>query len=206
MAPQFTNEPLPTGSMTKTCAACKLQLPDDDAVNLVTKEDTKTEGTESTQKTAYISTNYPSSQARYLSVTKLVMKALSVETISDITKPMFYGDVINGYCMNKIFKISDTNARGSERKYALMVASDSESGLLLNWDVVSMYMNEIITLIQAQVEETKQRKDSTEILDNERYLRRNMIKPRSLVELTNDKNIFVKFHLWAIEMLKDILR
>ena len=57
------------------------------------------------------------------------MKSLSVETMSDLSKPMFYGDAINGYCINQIFKVEDLNARGGERKYSLMVISDNESEL-----------------------------------------------------------------------------
>lgn len=189
---------VPSTSKLQTCASCKLMLPNDE-VNIVTNDESK----------SYISTNYPSLQKRYLSLTKLVMKSLSVETTSDITKPMFSGDIVNGYCISKIFKVKDNNARGSERKYSLLVVSDSESDLLKNWDIVAMYFNEIIMLIQHQVNLTAEgssKKDSGNMLDNERFLRRSMIKPKSLVDLTNDNKIFVKFHLWGIELLKDILK
>lgn len=140
---------------------------------------------------------------------KLVIKSLSVETTPDLSKPVFYGDVVNGYCINSIFKIRDANARGGERKYSIMVVCDSEKELLLNWDNVSQYVSEEIKLIQNRVEQViKQaiagRLDQDQATDNERFLRRSMIKPHSLVELTDDGQIFVKFHLWAMELLKDI--
>ncbi|ABN66945.1 protein required for amino acid permease transport from the Golgi to the cell surface [Scheffersomyces stipitis CBS 6054] len=200
---------LPQSAKFQTCASCNLILPDG-SINL-----SRTNGPG--KNSVYVSTHYPTSQKRFASLTKLVMKSLSVETNSDVQKPMFYGDVINGYCINKVFKIKDINARGSERKYSLMVVSDSESDLLLNWDIVSVYFNEIIALIQEGVERTyeesliRKENDSRNgatgtMLDNERYLRRSMIKPKSLVELTNDDQIFIKFHLWAMELLKDILK
>ncbi|KAF6070602.1 Vesicle coat protein involved in Golgi to plasma membrane transport family protein [Candida albicans] len=127
------------------------------------------------------------------------MKSLSVETMSDLSKPMFYGDAINGYCINQIFKVEDLNARGGERKYSLMVISDNESELLMRWEIVSIYFNVVIELIQKKVAKANQVKQS------EKYLRRSLIKPKSLTELTNDNEIFVRIHLCVTEMLKDIL-
>ena len=180
------------------CASCQLILPDN-AANLVTNSDSK----------IFISTAYPSSQKRYAALKKLMMKSLSVETVSDIVKPMFFGDAIYGYCLNKIFKLYDINARGQERKYSLMMVCDSESDLLQNWDILTLYMSEFIDLIQQRVSQTNaklHRLSSGSMVDNERYLRRSMARPKSLIELTNDDQIFVKFHLWAVETLKDTLR
>lgn len=193
---------LPSPTKLQTCASCKLILPDDRS-NLISSSVNKKDDTTD----IYISTQYPGSQRRFTSLTKLVMKSLSVETSSDLTKPMLYGDTIYGYCMHKIFKIKDVNARGGERKYSYMVVSDSESDLLLNWNIISINVNEIINLIQKQVELTMKKPvnshENSGILDG-RYLRRSIVKPKSIVELTDDDQIFVKFHLWAIELLKDI--
>lgn len=207
---------LPAKSKLQTCASCKLVLPDD-SINVVTKENNQLGDLKNNRDNSiFISTHYPVSQKRYTSLMKLVMKSLSVETTSDLSKPIFYGDIINGYCINKVFKIKDVNARGGERKYSFMVISDSESELLSKWDIVSQYLNEFISLIQKQVnlvveqslnkkeQEKNNSTNSNIFVDNERYLRRSMNKPRSLVELTNDAQIFVKIHLWAVELLKDI--
>lgn len=140
------------------------------------------------------------------------MKSLSVETTAESSKPMFYGDMIYGYCINRIFKVNDINARGSERKYSLMLISDSETDLLVNWDIIVIYFNEIIDMIQQRVtnitEENNKRDSNANLglLGNEKYLRRSLIKPKSLVELANDPEIFIKIHLWAVELLKDILK
>ncbi|KAK6198062.1 protein required for amino acid permease transport from the Golgi to the cell surface [Scheffersomyces amazonensis] len=200
---------LPPTSKLQACASCELIIKNG-SNNIITRENIKNQ-----PERVFISNHYPASEKRYTALTKLVNKSLSVETTSDISKPLFYGDAINGYCINKIFKIKDINARGSERKYAVMVVCDSETDILSNWDIISLYFSEIISLIQERVENTfedslnKKESDgheNTAMLDNERYLRRSMIKPRSLVELTNDDHIFVKFHLWSMELLKDILR
>lgn len=192
---------LASNSRSASCASCQLILPDAGAINL----SSKSKGTHS-----FVTTHYPSSQTRYSALTKLVMKSLSVETNLDLSKPMFFGDAINGFCMNKIFKLYDINARGQERKYSIMVVSDSESDLLERWDIVSIYFSELISLIQQKVSETNKRihehnmKSKENVLDNEKYLRRSITRPKSLVELTGDDQIFLKLHLWAIELLKDV--
>ena len=229
-------------SRLTSCLSCQFILPDSTA-NLVTKlaEDNAKKPTNPLQSTSpptptststsistdaiigkvSISTHYPSSQKRYSALTKLVMKSLSVETMSDLSKPMFYGDAINGYCINQIFKVEDLNARGGERKYSLMVISDNESELLMHWEIIGIYFNVVIELIQKKVDKANQVKQSesnnnsncfgdgdlsaNKMFDNERYLRRSLIKPKSLTELTNDNEIFVRIHLCVTEMLKDIL-
>lgn len=156
--------------------------------------------------TKYVSSRYPASQSVYTAYVKLVMKLLSVETTADSLKPIFFGDVVNGFCMSRVFKIQDVNSRGGERKYALVMGCDEELHLLRNWDVVSTYMGEIILLIQGQVEKHLAREaEQLKSLDNERYLRRSKIRPKSLVELTDDRELFARFHLWAIELLQDVL-
>ncbi|KAF3992139.1 hypothetical protein FT663_01274 [Candidozyma haemuli var. vulneris] len=185
-----------SSSKLQSCASCELILPNE-AVNLASSvnEDEK-----------YISTRYPSSQSVYTAYVKLVMKSLSVETSADSSKPVFFGDVVNGFCMSRVFKIQDVNSRGGERKYALVMGCDEESHLLRNWDVVSTYMSEIISSIQRQVEKhLAHEAEQSNNVDNERYLRRSKIRPKSLVELTNDAQIFVRFHLWAIELLRDVV-
>ncbi|KAI5970753.1 hypothetical protein CANMA_000172 [Candida margitis] len=190
---------LASNSNQGVCASCQLILPDN-AASLVTNCDS----------TVFISTAYPSSQRRYAALKKLMMKSLSVETVSDITKPMFFGDAIHGYCLNKIFKIDDINARGQERKYSLMMVCDSEADLLQNWDILTLYMCEFIDLIQQRVlqytNEKMHRLSGGSVVDNEKYLRRSMTRPKSLIELTDDPRIFVKFHIWAVEALKDTLQ
>lgn len=172
------------------CVSCNLILPST-GVNVVTHTDDR----------VYVSTHYPADEAMYLSVMKLVMKALSVETNPDTLKPMFYGDAVNGYCLNQVFRVTDANARGGERKYALVVVLDLERDLLQNWTVLSQYLAEQIVLWQLRIDTVKR----THSVDNERFLRRSMVKPKLLVELTSDPKVFLKYHLWAMEVLKDLV-
>lgn len=178
------------------CASCSLILPND-ATNLSTK----------TENGRFLSTRYPTSQVVYSALKKLVMKSLSVETSAHPAKPVFMGDGINGYCLSRIFHIQDLNSRGGERKYSLVMACDSEVHAIENWGVIATYMAEIISLIQRQVELKLEREAATpNLTDNERFLRRSKIQPQSLAQLTKDPEIFAKVHLWAVELLQDVMR
>lgn len=151
-------------------------------------------------KLTYASTLYPQSEKIYTCLTKLVMKCLSVE-LAEPLKPVFFGNTNTGYCLSRIFRIADLHARGGERKYALMVVSDSESALLSNWDVALGYIAEIISQLQSKVEALMEQKklDGT---DNGRFMRRAKTIPRSLVQLTGDPDIFMKLHLCGTELLR----
>lgn len=194
-----TDHLLQTTSKLQTCSSCKLIVPQE-GINLVSKKLLQ----------HFVSTQYPANQKRYTSLTKLVMKVLSVETNSDVTKPLFIGDNHNGYCLHKIFKIKDINARGGERKYGLLVICDKELGIMNNYHLISNYLSLMITCIQTKVdnviETNLKRAQKTCFNDNERYLRKSFIKPRSLVELTGDDQVFVKLHVWALEMISDLKR
>lgn len=177
------------------CASCELILPH----NVTSLSTTTEEG-------KFLSTRYPTSQGAYAALKKLVMKSLSVETSAHPAKPVFIGDAINGYCLSRVFHIQDTYSRGGERKYSLVMACDSEVHVVENWGIISTYMGEIISLIQRLVELKLEREASVpNSTDNERFLRRSKIQPQSLVELTKDPDIFVKLHLWAMELLRDAM-
>lgn len=185
---------LHSNSKLQTCSSCKLELPKDRR-NLLTKS----------SSTEYVSTQYPVYQERYKALTKLVMKTLSVETNSSSSKPLFLGDNACGYCLSRMFKIKDVNARGGERKYSLMVISDEEVKIMKNWNVITKYLSEMIASIQVKVQRVIDHKEKHNTTNsNENYLRRLMVKPKSLIELTGDSKIFVKLHLSAIQVIKDI--
>lgn len=158
-----------------------------------------------TPQNQYMSTKYPASQQIYTSLMKLVMKCLSVETTADPLKPHFFGDTASGFCLAKVFSIRDVHARGGERKYALMVVSDSELAVIENWGVSAAYFAEMIAAMQNHVEKLHESTSSGGLVQNERYLRRSKNTPRLLVGLTGDEQIFLKLHLMAVELLEDMV-
>lgn len=189
---------LPGNSKVQTCASCKLILPQE-AINLITSDSNNANG----PRPVCISSKYPSSQRRYTALTKVVMKSLTVEASADPRRPIMYGDSVDGYCVSRVFKVRDPSARGGERKYSFIVLCDSESHLSMNWEIVALYIGEMISHIQQMVE-VRGSGRATEEIDNEKYLRRSMVRPKLLVELTGDDQIFVRLHMWARELLHDV--
>lgn len=187
---------LPGTSKVQTCASCRLILPDD-AVNIITRDPENTAGQ------MRVSSKYPSSQRRYTALTKVVMKSLTVETSADPRRPILFGDCVDGYCVSRVFKVKDASARGGERKYSLLIICDNESHLLQNWEITSNYIGEIITHIQERTEARGSSSVGGEI-NNEKYLRRSNARPKLLVELTGDDQIFVRLHMWAEALLCDM--
>lgn len=153
---------------------------------------------------SFVSTKYPTSDRVYSSLMKLVMKSLSVEVTADPQKPVFFGDGASGSCLSRIFNLQDTHARGRERKYALIVACDSETDLIENWEIIGNYFMEIITLVQAKVNARLKELLNNNMVDHEHYLRRSKNMPKALTELTGDPETYMRFHLWAVQLLKDL--
>lgn len=183
------------------CVLCRLSFPDN-MPNIISKDsDTAEDATGS----GYISCSYPKLAKRYASLSKFLMKALSAEMNSDLSKPLFYGDETSGYCLYRIFKIKDNSARGGERKYCLLYISDDEKKVLPNWDIIDTYQSTFISNVQHKVTKANvaQSVNGDNVLNGETYLRRQLNSPKSLMTLTNDKMIFVEFHSWACSLLAD---
>lgn len=176
---RHTTPPAPVAS--PKCDSCSLSLPSD--------------------ATSIASPSYTSSGSYY---SPLILASLLLEH-SVPGSPTFHGNPSDGYCIHLPFSLPDTTARGQERKYALMVLSDSESDLLANWLLISTYFAHITNILHACVNKVPALAPSNTIF-NEPYLRRLPNRPRLLCDLTNDPLIFAKFHLWHSELLLDIAR
>ncbi|ODV98272.1 hypothetical protein PACTADRAFT_48062 [Pachysolen tannophilus NRRL Y-2460] len=180
-----------------TCLSCQLILPTSSPSNAIRTIDEESH-------LIFISTQYPSSQSRYRALRQIVMKALSVETTHDGLNPIMFGDSTAGYSITMVFKIKDSTARGSERKYALIITAEDESELVHSWSLVVENLREFIKLIKDRITELELSKtmNNTELMDNnERFYRRSLPKSKNLTELLEDKKLFIKIHLWASNLL-----
>ncbi|CDK28247.1 unnamed protein product [Kuraishia capsulata CBS 1993] len=150
----------------------------------------------------YTSSQYPSSQPKYSALRQIVMKSLSVEMTYDSSAPIMFGDQAIGYSVVMTFKVRDSLARGSERKYALMVIGEQEGEVIHSWDLIVGNIQEIIVYVRDRLATVES--DRNDEVGNERFFRRaQMTKPKSLVELLHDDRFFVRLHLWAASLLKD---
>jgi len=155
----------------------------------------------------FISTQFPTSQIRYSSLRHIIMRVFTIETSSDIDKPLLFGDRKTGYSITLLFKLYDKTARGSERKYALIVTSDREEDILHNYNIILINLTEIVKKITKKAVRNDERKAKMDVNSNEIYLRRstNVPKPKGLAVIMDDEYFFVRLHL-LFSLLLDQLK
>lgn len=155
----------------------------------------------------FISTQFPTSQARYSSLRHIIMRVFTIETSSDIDKPLLFGDRNTGYSMTLLFKLYDKTARGSERKYALIVTSDKEEEIFQNYSIILVNLTEIVKKISKRAVRNDERRARMDANSNEIYLRRstNVPKPKGLAIIMDDAYFFVRLHL-LFSLLLDQLK
>lgn len=184
----------------QTCKSCELILPDSLQHEELRAIRTKREDCE----LDCVSTQYPNSQTRYSVLRQVVMKALSVETSYESLKPIMFGDAALGFSIALQFKLRDNSARGSERKYALIVTGEDEALLLRNWELIVSHLSDIINEIQEMLNEQEQSLNEAGSLFtgyNEKYLRRTATRPKSVSAILGDDQIFIRLHLSAARLL-----
>ncbi|KAH3668889.1 hypothetical protein OGAPHI_002644 [Ogataea philodendri] len=188
---RFHGTDVPASSV---CESCAFKVPDG-SVTLRTHSDNK----------VYVSTQHPSLQARYAAMRQIIMKIFTIETNYDMSKPLSFGNSKHGYSVGLSFKLRDDTARGSERRYSLIFTSESEQALFSRHSAILDQLNamvEYVTARSAAIIEDRRRSDN----NNESYLRRSsrMPKNRSLIELLQDEELFIKLHLWAASLLEQL--
>lgn len=206
--PSFYGSPIPESQL---CQSCRLRIPQKRSSNedLELYENTtiKTESTYS--GSTFISTQFPSDRDIYSSLRQIIMRVFTVETTIDITKPLMFGDSKQGYTLAVCFKLQDKTARGSERKYAILVTSDKEVDLLHNYTFILANLMKMVDKITTKAKEIAALSvplNGEVMNNNDSYLRRstNLPKAKSMVEILDDENLFCKIHLWAAFLLDKI--
>lgn len=196
----FYGAPIPQSQL---CPSCRLQIP-----QMAQLETTTLTTTSEYSNRVFVSTQFPSDRNIYSSLRQIIMRVFTVETTVDITKPLMFGDSSQGYTLALCFKLYDKTARGSERKYALLVTSDKESDLLYNYTFILANLLKMVEKITSnaqriyQLDNSKLNGDDM-MSNNDIYLRRstNIPKAKSMVEIMSDDDFFCKIHLWATFLL-----
>ena len=119
--------------------------------------------------------------------------------------PIFFGDDHRGHVLSYTFYVQDSHARGLQRWFSIIVVMMDKIYLLNSWPFLVQHIRDIIEKVQTQasaVYEEEQVKCPqrahrlTKSMNPTNFrLHRGGNKPaRSLVELTNDKNLFQILH------------
>lgn len=157
--------------------------------------------------TYFVSTQFPTNTEIYSSLRQTIVRVFTTETMTESNKPITFGNSKHGYSIALTFSLTDKTARGSERKYLVIVTTNWEVDLFNNYTFILTNLNQLIRNIY-KIAKTKQNSGiqadlNSDLQNNDIYLRRSagLPKAKSIVEILNDENFFVKIHVWASYML-----
>ncbi|XP_064634567.1 folliculin-like [Lineus longissimus] len=165
-------------------------------------------------KVSYVSSQYPDHPQVFSMVRQACLRSLSCEVCPGREGPIFFGDDHRGHVFSHTFFIQDSQARGFSRWYSIVVAMMDKVYLLNSWPFLVQHIKDIIDHIQEkasavyQTEQAKCPQRAHRLLTahinpaNFRQHRGENKPARSLVDLTNDKNIFRYLHLSFTWVLK----
>lgn len=156
--------------------------------------------------TYFISTQFPINTEVYSSLRQTIVRVFTAETNADFRNPIVFGNSKHGYSIALTFSLVDKTARGSKRKYSIIVTSNWESDLFDNYIFILTNLNQVVRniLLTARSKENSVELDSNEIHNNDTFLKRSTGLPsaKSMVEILQDQKFFVKIHAWASFMLE----
>lgn len=164
-------------------------------------------------KISYISSQYPCHPEIFSIVRQACVRSLSCEVCPGREGPIFFGDDQRGHVLSHTFFVKDSHARGFQRWYSILVVMMDKIFLLNSWPFLVKHIRIIIDIIQEkalkvyEMEQTECPQRSLRLgsgTNPRDFLRhRGMNKPaRSLVELTQEKDLFQRFHFWFTWLLK----
>jgi hypothetical protein len=154
--------------------------------------------------TYFISTQFPTNTDIYSSLRQTIVRVFTAETTADLSKPIIFGNSKHGYSIALTFALVDKTARGSERKYSIIITSNWESDLFENYTFILTNLNLIVRNILKTAKAKQVQTDlSMDMPNTDIYLRRSagLPKAKSMVEILQDEKFFVKIHLWAAFLL-----
>ena len=137
---------------------------------------------------------------------KACLRTLHNEVFED---PIYFDDDKNGSVIGYEFRVKDSEARGHHRSYSLLIIMKDRIHLQQLWSFLQHHVHIIAANIKNAAQQIydmeKDTKESPTLYSNSTS---NLYKKcphkaiRGLVELTNDKLIFAKIHMWFTWILR----
>ncbi|XP_008559071.1 folliculin isoform X1 [Microplitis demolitor] len=122
----------------------------------------------------------------------------------------YFGDESRGHVLSHAFTLKDTQARGIRRSCSLIVFMKDKQFLLNMWPFFVDNLKQVIRELQ-DFAERKYNMDEAEnpqraarlssVSDGSSENRTSKVIPRSLCEITNEKHVFVRIHMWFVWIL-----
>ncbi|ESP01392.1 hypothetical protein LOTGIDRAFT_186179 [Lottia gigantea] len=158
---------------------------------------------------SYVSTQHPNNPQVFSRIRQACIRSLSCEVCPGREGPIFFGDDQYGHVLSYTFYIKDSKARGLRRSYSIIVVMMDKIYLLNSWPFLVPNLQTVVNNLQKKAEivhenEIGKKSQGDRIFTHHgNLLQRVNCKPaRSLIELTNDKNVFVLLHLAFVWILK----
>uniref|UniRef100_T1JEG0 Folliculin n=1 Tax=Strigamia maritima TaxID=126957 RepID=T1JEG0_STRMM len=165
-------------------------------------------------KVSYISSQYPHHPDVFSVVRQACVRSLSCEVCPGREGPIFFGDEHRSHVFSHTFFLKDSQARGFQRWYSIVMVMMDKVFLLNSWPFLVKQIRNFIDQLQAKAnkvyfsEQTDcpQRalrlKSSFTMTPANFRRQRSNISVRGLYELTNDKQVFYTAHVWFTWILK----
>lgn len=164
---------------------------------------------------SYIGSQYPFHPEIFSIVRQACVRSLSCEVCPGREGPIFFGDENRGHVYSHTFFLKDSQARGFQRWYSIIVVMMDKIFLLNSWPFLTKHLRTVIDELQDkankvyQVEQTECPQRMVRLNSvtgmtpgNFRRQRGSSKSMRSLQELTNDKDVYASLHLWFTWILK----
>ncbi|NP_001161542.1 folliculin-like protein [Saccoglossus kowalevskii] len=196
--------PTPTSKTSDSCEACRSFVPGQS--NFISKD--------TDAAINYMSSQYPEHSRLYSIVRQACLRSLSCEVCPGREGPIYFGDERMNVLSHTFF-MKDSQARGLQRWYSVIVVMMDRIYLLNSWPFLVQNIRQLLDELQSKAEKVykaeqaevpqRAKRINSEFMTpgNFRRQRSSGGKPaRSLVDLTNDRNIFKYLHMSFAWILK----
>lgn len=165
-------------------------------------------------RVSYVSSQYPLHPDVFSAVRQACVRSLSCEVCPGREGPIFFGDDHRGHVLSHTFFLKDSQARGFQSWYSIIIVMKDKIFLLNSWHFLVKSFQNVIHELQEKATKVYSAEQSEQNLRAVRLnsvtrmtidtfrRRRGNIKARSLVDLTSDKNVFISLHQWFTFILK----
>nr|CAG8511918.1 12966_t:CDS:2 [Entrophospora candida] len=125
----------------------------------------------------YIGSRYPQHPRLYSALRQACVRSLSCEYCQGREGPVLFGDDKNGYVLSYMFKIKDTQARGSNRWYSFICLMTDRIYLVTSWPFL---FQSLATNLQSK---------ANQIFEKENIVKESLEDPNNIHNVNNTINI-----------------
>ncbi|XP_061175191.1 folliculin-like [Saccostrea echinata] len=149
----------------------------------------------------YISSKQPYDREVYSMSRQACLRSLTGEVCPGNDGPIFFGNDQQGHVLSYTFHINDSQARGFSQRYSILVVMMDKIYLLNSWPFLVPHLKTVIEHITKKANIVYER-EKAKIHQHPPQTSRWSKPARSLMDLTDDRNIFKILHLSFVWILK----